>query len=86
MSGVSQTPFCPIGNLILHVNADTSIYYDNNEPNSILPELGAFDDIGDGIFEPVSHVFSLPLAIRSTKDASRFGYVFLRQILFVILS
>ena len=50
------------------------------QPHSsyLLSQLGAFDDVGDRIFEPVTHVLPFPFAVRSTEDAPGFGRAFLR--------
>ena len=50
----------------------------NHAAPRLLSQLRAFDDVGDGIFEPVTHILAFPFAVRSTEDASGFGRAFLR--------
>ena len=53
--------------------------------DSLLPELGAFHDVGNGVFEAMTHVFSLSFSVGSAEDATSFRRVFPVQILFILL-
>lgn len=53
--------------------------------SNLLPELRAFDDIGDGVLEPMSHVFTFSLTVRPAKNAPGFCHVLPCRILVILL-